>query len=147
MFDIGFWELGLIGVVALLVIGPERLPSVARIAGHWIGKARKFVRSVQSDFGEEISKTGELQRLLKKESEIKQMHEIIEQTVEDVCSSVSVGTRLSDHQAKPMPGSEANDKSDDQDDSQDSGHSNPQQMTDQPSKQVSATDALNDQVK
>jgi sec-independent protein translocase protein TatB len=147
MFDIGFWELGLISVVALLVIGPERLPAVARTVGHWIGKARKFVRSVQSDFGEEISKTEELQRLLEKESEIKQMHEIIEQTVDDVRSSVSVGARLPDHQAKPMPGSETNDKSDEQGDSQDSGHSNRQQTTGQQSKQVSATDALNDQVK
>jgi len=134
MFDIGFWELGLISVVALLVIGPERLPAVARTVGHWIGKARKFVRSVQSDLGEEISKTEELQRLLGKESEIKQMHEIIEQSVDDIRSSVSVGAKLSDHQAKPMPGSETNDKSDDQDDSQDSGHSNHQQTTDRQSK-------------
>lgn len=144
MFDVGFWELSLIGVVALLVIGPERLPAVARTAGQWIGKARKFMRSVQADISEEISKTEELQDLLEKQTEIKQLHEIIEQTVDDARSSVSVGARLSGHQAKPMPGSEASDKSADQDGSQDSGHSNSQQTTGQ---QVSATDTLNDQVK
>ena len=41
MFDIGFWELTIIGVVALLVIGPERLPRVARTAGLWLGRASR----------------------------------------------------------------------------------------------------------
>jgi sec-independent protein translocase protein TatB len=42
MFDIGFWEMAFIGVIALVVIGPERLPGVARTAGLWVGKARRM---------------------------------------------------------------------------------------------------------
>ena len=49
MFDIGFWELAVIAVVALLVIGPERLPDVARTMGKWIGSARRLINTVQSE--------------------------------------------------------------------------------------------------
>jgi sec-independent protein translocase protein TatB len=55
MFDIGFWELTIIGIVALLVIGPERLPRVARTAGLWLGRARRFVSSVKADIDREIA--------------------------------------------------------------------------------------------
>ncbi|MDH5409282.1 MAG: Sec-independent protein translocase protein TatB, partial [Gammaproteobacteria bacterium] len=48
MFDIGFWELAIIAVVGLLVIGPERLPGVARTAGMWIGRTRRFITTVKT---------------------------------------------------------------------------------------------------
>jgi len=54
MFDIGFWELSLIGVIALLVIGPERLPAVARTVGLWVGKAQRFVSNVKDDVNREL---------------------------------------------------------------------------------------------
>ena len=54
MFDIGFTELILIGVVALIVIGPERLPKVARTAGHLYGRMQRYVSSVKSDISHEI---------------------------------------------------------------------------------------------
>jgi sec-independent protein translocase protein TatB len=54
MFDMGFFELALIGVVALLVVGPERLPGLARTAGAWIRRMRQFVGSVQRDIEQEI---------------------------------------------------------------------------------------------
>lgn len=54
MFDIGFTELMLIGVVALIVIGPERLPKVARTAGHLYGRMQRYVSSVKSDISQEI---------------------------------------------------------------------------------------------
>ncbi|HEC84194.1 MAG: twin-arginine translocase subunit TatB [Candidatus Parabeggiatoa sp. nov. 2] len=54
MFDIGFWELGLIAVVALLVFGPEKLPGAARTAGLWVGRARRFVTTVKQDIDREI---------------------------------------------------------------------------------------------
>ncbi len=47
MFDIGFSELMVIGVVALVVIGPERLPKVARTAGHLMGRMQRYVASVK----------------------------------------------------------------------------------------------------
>ena len=54
MFDIGFSELVVIGVVALIVIGPERLPKVARTAGHLYGRMQRYVASVKSDISNEI---------------------------------------------------------------------------------------------
>ncbi len=66
MFDIGFWELGLIGLVSLLVIGPEKLPTVARLAGFWLGKARNMVASVKAEIKEEL-KEEELRQLLKEQ--------------------------------------------------------------------------------
>ena len=63
MFDIGFWELGLIAVVGLLVIGPEQLPGVARTVGKWVGTAKRFVNSVQDDINAEVGKADKLQRL------------------------------------------------------------------------------------
>ncbi|HNI22043.1 MAG TPA: Sec-independent protein translocase protein TatB, partial [Plasticicumulans sp.] len=54
MFEIGFWELVLIGVVALVVIGPERLPGVARTVGRWVGRARQIVSTVRSEVEREL---------------------------------------------------------------------------------------------
>lgn len=54
MFDFGFLELIVIGVVALIVIGPERLPKVARTAGHLYGRMQRYVSSVKSDISHEI---------------------------------------------------------------------------------------------
>src|SRR4030066_1242375 len=54
MFDIGFPELIVIGVVALIVIGPERLPKVARTAGHLYGRLQRYVSSVKSDISHDI---------------------------------------------------------------------------------------------
>jgi len=54
MFDIGFSELVVIGVVALIVIGPERLPKVARAAGLLYGRMQRYVSAVKSDISREI---------------------------------------------------------------------------------------------
>jgi sec-independent protein translocase protein TatB len=54
MFDIGFTELLLIGVVALLVVGPERLPKLARTAGHLLGRFQRYAASVKSDISREV---------------------------------------------------------------------------------------------
>lgn len=54
MFDIGFSELMVIGVVALVVIGPERLPKVARTLGHLFGKLQRYVSQVKSDINREM---------------------------------------------------------------------------------------------
>lgn len=62
MFDFGFSEMLIIGVVALVVLGPERLPVVARTAGEWIGKAQRFVAQVKSDINRE-SELAELKKL------------------------------------------------------------------------------------
>jgi len=69
MFDIGFWELSLIGIVALLVIGPERLPAVARTVGKWVGKANRFVSSVKDDISKEL-KDEDLKRILEDQQKL-----------------------------------------------------------------------------
>jgi sec-independent protein translocase protein TatB len=54
MFDLGFTELMVIGVVALIVIGPERLPRVARTVGHLAGRLQRYVADVKADINREI---------------------------------------------------------------------------------------------
>ncbi|HJW04130.1 MAG TPA: Sec-independent protein translocase protein TatB [Azospira sp.] len=54
MFDVGFSELMVIAVVALIVIGPERLPKVARTAGHLLGRLQRYVNDVKSDINREM---------------------------------------------------------------------------------------------
>jgi sec-independent protein translocase protein TatB len=54
MFEVGFLELVIIGVVALLVFGPERLPDLARNVGRWVGHARQVVWSVRSEIEREL---------------------------------------------------------------------------------------------
>ncbi|RLW71442.1 MAG: twin arginine-targeting protein translocase TatB, partial [gamma proteobacterium symbiont of Stewartia floridana] len=66
MFDVGFWELTIIALVALIVIGPERLPKVARTAGHWLGRGRRFIANVKADIDQEI-KAEELKDILDKQ--------------------------------------------------------------------------------
>lgn len=63
MFDIGFWELGVIGMVALMVIGPERLPAVARTAGLWVGRVRRMATGFREDLEQEF-RADELKRSL-----------------------------------------------------------------------------------
>lgn len=55
MFDIGFFELLLIMVVAILVIGPDKLPGLAKTAGLWVGKAQAMVSSVKADIDRELN--------------------------------------------------------------------------------------------
>src|SRR3989337_2224384 len=54
MFDISFMEMLIVSVAALVVIGPERLPKVARQAGQWTTKMRRYVDDVKSDFGRQL---------------------------------------------------------------------------------------------
>lgn len=65
MFDIGFWELILIAIVGLLVLGPERLPLAIRNVSRWIGTARRMAGSVRDELEQEL-KIQELKENLKK---------------------------------------------------------------------------------
>ena len=65
MFDVGFQELVLIGVIALIVVGPERLPKMARTLGLWSGKIRYYVNQVKNDIDREV-RAQELKELLDK---------------------------------------------------------------------------------
>jgi len=63
VFDVGFTEILLIGIVSLVVIGPERLPAVAKTAGQWVGKLQRFVRGVKTDLASELE-SGDLKKLI-----------------------------------------------------------------------------------
>ena len=79
MFDVGFWELAVIMVVALLVVGPERLPRLARTVGLWVGKGRRFVQTVKADIDRELA-ADELKKTLAKQAEMPELYEIVEET-------------------------------------------------------------------
>ncbi len=55
MFDIGFWELVVIAIIALLVIGPERLPQFARDAGRLVGQFRRYVQKARKEIEKELA--------------------------------------------------------------------------------------------
>jgi sec-independent protein translocase protein TatB len=78
MFDIGFSEIVLIMVIALIVVGPERLPRLARSVGLWIGKIRGFVASVQAEIDHELA-AEELRKTLARQAKVPELEEIIEQ--------------------------------------------------------------------
>ena len=88
MFDIGFWELSVIMVVALLVIGPERLPDLARKAGILTGKARRMVQSVKDDINKELA-ADELRKVIEKHKNSASAFDILdEDTRESISGSV-----------------------------------------------------------
>lgn len=80
MFEIGFSELVLIGIIALLVFGPDKLPGLARNVGLWTGRIKRMVNSVQHDFQREIAKAEELQRLVEEQKQLLERHVIIDES-------------------------------------------------------------------
>lgn len=84
MFDIGFTELIIVGIVALLVVGPERLPKVARTAGHLYGRMQRYVSSVKADISREV----ELDELRKAGQSLRQQVESVASDVEQQATVV-----------------------------------------------------------
>lgn len=74
MFDIGFSEIILIAIVALLVVGPKEFPALVRKAGEWAGAIRRAVNAVKSEFDKEVHKADEIKRLMEREAEIAETH-------------------------------------------------------------------------
>ena len=74
MFDIGFSEIILIAVVALLVVGPKEFPPLVRNVGKWVGAIRRTVNSVKTEFEQEVHKADEIKRLMEREVEIAEAH-------------------------------------------------------------------------
>ena len=89
MFDIAFSEIAVIAVVALVVIGPERLPKVARTLGHMFGRLQRYVNDVKADINREI----ELDELRKLKGEVQSAAQEIERSVTQVASEVEGGVR------------------------------------------------------
>ena len=85
MFDFSFGELAVIGAVALVVLGPERLPRVARTAGEWIGKAQRYVSQVKSDINREM----ELAELKKLQEEARKAAQSVQSGFNDLQSEMN----------------------------------------------------------
>ncbi|MCM8596272.1 Sec-independent protein translocase protein TatB [Accumulibacter sp.] len=77
MFDIGFSEMIVIAIVALVVIGPERLPRVARTAGHLLGRLQRYVSDVKADINREM----QIEELRRLQNEIEQSARNVEQSL------------------------------------------------------------------
>lgn len=84
MFDIGFWELGLIAILALVVLGPKRLPEAARVAGHWVGRLRVFIASVKQDIDQELAGSGELKEIRHLKQELDKTRSLIKDSSKDI---------------------------------------------------------------
>src|SRR5574340_1482005 len=84
MFDIGFSELIVIGLVALVVIGPERLPRVARTVGHLLGRLQRYVSDVKSDIQREM----QLEDLKKLQQQVAESARELESSVRSQMSAV-----------------------------------------------------------
>ncbi len=84
MFDVGFWEISLILVLALVIIGPERLPGAARKAGYFFGKARRYIEGVRSEVESELD-VNEFKRMLhNQEVQINELQQQIKAGVDEV---------------------------------------------------------------
>lgn len=89
MFDLGFSELLVIGIVALVVIGPERLPKVARSAGQWLGRLNRYVAQVKQD----IDRDMKLEELRKMQQEMKESAQRFEIMANDTARDVETAAR------------------------------------------------------
>lgn len=79
MFDIGFSELMVVGAVALVVIGPERLPKVARTVGHLLGRMQRYVHDVKTDINREM----QLDELKKLQTQVAESARTLESSVRE----------------------------------------------------------------
>jgi sec-independent protein translocase protein TatB len=79
MFDIGFSELVAVSLIALIVLGPKRLPEVARTVGRWMGKLRRFITDVKQDIDREVH-SEDLAELRKLKDELNETRQMMENT-------------------------------------------------------------------
>ena len=99
MFDIGFSELLVIAVVALIVIGPERLPKVARTLGHLFGRMQRYVNDVKAD----ISREMELEELKKMQSSMEDAARSFQSSVNKEVSEAESELGKLAQDAQPVP--------------------------------------------
>lgn len=90
--DIGFWEMTIIAVMALLVLGPERLPDAARAIGQWVGKARRMMTDMKRDIKAELDES-EMQSLKNVGKDIKQAGEAFKSQVESADTELTAGIK------------------------------------------------------
>jgi sec-independent protein translocase protein TatB len=101
LIDFGFDKIALIGAVALIVIGPEKLPKVARTVGHLFGKAQRYVADVKA----EVNRSIELEELQKMKSQFETAARDVEQTVHREVNDASSSLQQSWNEANAALGS------------------------------------------
>jgi len=99
MFEIGFSELLMLGLVSLLVIGPERLPKVARIAGFWVGKLQKMVTSVKAEIRHELQ-VEEMRQLMQEQTGLDEYQQAIKAANESV-ADINASLQITSEPEKP----------------------------------------------
>ena len=105
MFDLGFTEMMLIGIVALVVIGPERLPSVARTAGKYLGRLKRFMTTVKADVEQEL-RADELREILnKQQQELNSLKDTINEAGRDIEQEASVLNQAGNEMARDLESS------------------------------------------
>ncbi len=80
MFDASLWELMLILVIGLLVVGPERLPGLARTAGQWLGRAKRMVNNARSDIERELRAEDIRQMMARQDQQIRELKDQLSET-------------------------------------------------------------------
>lgn len=100
MFDIGFSELMIIALVALIVLGPKRLPEVARTAGQWMGRLRRFIADVKQDIDREMQQA-ELAELRNLKHELDETRRVMEETSSKLLQEANIETSAESFGAAP----------------------------------------------
>ncbi len=104
MFDIGFWELTVIAIVALLVVGPEELPTLARTTGRWINKARNFMGEMKDELESEVDRGKELKKRITEETKIADAHRSLSEATRAVSTiKRDLNEVISGDVLKPVP--------------------------------------------
>ncbi len=106
MFDISFTEIMVIAIVALIVVGPERLPKVARTLGHLLGRVRRYVGEVKNDIQREM----EVEELNELHTSVQEAANSIENSVREEVSQIQAATediKTSTTSSTTVPKSEA----------------------------------------
>jgi sec-independent protein translocase protein TatB len=106
MFDVGFSEMVMIGLVALLVIGPERLPKIARLAGFWLGKSHSMIASVKDEIKQEFH-AEEMRQLMQQQFITDELQKTVndsEATIMDINAAMEAlaETKTDLHDDKPV---------------------------------------------
>jgi len=97
MFDMGLTEMMLIGIVALIVIGPERLPGVARTAGKYVGRLKRFMTTVKADVEQEL-RADELREIL---SQQQKELDSLKDTISDAGKSIEKEVDMTESWGEP----------------------------------------------
>lgn len=101
MFDIGFLELVLVGIIGLLVLGPERLPVAARTLGRWVGNAKRMMASISQEIDKQIE-IEELKEELRKQGESLNINEDVKQIQQTVSEALKEAEQHSE-EYEPLP--------------------------------------------